>query len=180
MKIFPYFAKRGGQVGVLLTAAAALIACGQGTHSHGESAKAACPVASDTTINGLTIKEGWIRAAPEGAMSAGYLTISNNSGADDRLISAQLAKATMTEIHQSLTDEDGTSLMRRLPDGITVTTGSDVKLEQGSYHLMMMKLKAPLEDCSNAEVVLNFEKAGDVTLTLPVKGIKASMDHSGH
>jgi copper(I)-binding protein len=72
-------------------------------------------------------------------MSAGYLTLKNNTGTAivvTRVQSPQFARA---EIHET-TIEDGISKMRAL-DSLTVPANGSVRLERGGKHLMLMQAR---------------------------------------
>ena len=60
-----------------------------------------------------------------------------------------------------------------------------MKFAPGGYHLMLMDLKSPLKQGDKVPLVLVFEKAGKVNLSLDVQGVGAQApggaghDHSG-
>ena len=71
--------------------------------------------------------------------------------------------------------------MRQVPH-IDVPMHGQAVLKPGSYHVMMMGVKAPLVDGSSIMVKLTFEKAGDVMVHMPVKkaggAMKKMMKHN--
>ncbi len=91
---------------------------------------------------------------PGSSMSAGYLSIRNNTSeriAITRVESPQFGKV---ELHESIV-EDGIARMRRL-DALDIAPGQATVLERGGKHLMLM---APVADPER--VTLNFF-AGDL------------------
>ena len=48
--------------------------------------------------------------------------------------------------------------------------GGKAELKPGGYHIMLIGLKEPLADKENVEIVLEFQKAGKVTVNAAVKG----------
>ena len=71
--------------------------------------------------------------------------------------------------------------MRELADGLAVPAGETVELKPGGYHIMFMGLKGPLVEGDTIEVQLTFEKAGDVTVRMPVAARDAkAMKHGNH
>jgi hypothetical protein len=123
----------------------------------------------------LTIGHPWSRATPNGAkVGGGYLTLTNNGGAPDRLVSVSVPAtvADHVEIHEMAT-KDGVMTMRAMPNGVTVEPGKTVAFVPGGFHLMMMGLKAPLKDGDRVKAELNFEKAGKVEVTINVEGMGA-------
>ena len=60
-------------------------------------------------------------------------------------------------------------MMMRPVDRVEIAAGSRAEFEPGGYHVMLLDLAAPLELGSTFEIVLTFEKAGDVTVTAEVR-----------
>jgi copper(I)-binding protein len=134
----------------------------------------------------LTIGHPWSRATPGGAkVGGGYLTITNNGAVPDRLVAATAAAVSdHVEIHEMAT-KDGVMTMRPQPNGVTIEPGKTVAFSPGSYHLMLMGLKAPLKEGERVKAELTFEKAGKVEVTINVEGMGAQHpapgeDHSQH
>ena len=133
----------------------------------------------------LVITQAWSRATPGGAkVAGGYLTIENKGSAPDRLISGSGDVAGKVEIHE-MAMNNGVMTMRPLDKGLAIEPGKTVKLAPGGYHLMLMDLKNPLKQGDKVPLVLVFEKAGKVNLSLDVQGVGAQApggtghDHSG-
>jgi copper(I)-binding protein len=57
--------------------------------------------------------------------------------------------------------------------GFAIEPGKTVKLAPGGYHLMMMDLKNPLKQGNKLPITLEFEKAGEVQVSLDVEGVGA-------
>lgn len=139
--------------------------------------------AEDVKAGDLVISQVWSRATPNGAkIAGGYLTIENKGAAPDRLIGGRGDIAGKVEVHE-MTMNNGVMTMRPLDKGLAIEPGKTVKLAPGGYHLMMFDLKGPLKQGEKVPVTLEFEKAGNVNLTLDVRGVGAQgpggMDHSG-
>ena len=128
-----------------------------------------------------------IRATVPGMKtSAAYVEITNNGALDDRLIAAQAAIAQRVEIH-SMEMDGGVMRMRAVDGGLVIAAGDSVTLAPGGLHIMLMGLNTDLRAGSQHEIMLVFEKAGQVTLTataqLPAEikmtmpGHEASHDH---
>jgi copper(I)-binding protein len=133
----------------------------------------------------LLIGHPWSRATPGGAkIGGGYMTITNNGSAPDKLLSATTSVADRVEIHE-MTMANNVMTMRKLDGGVTVAPGKTVSFAPGAYHLMLMGLKNPLKEGDRVKATLTFEKAGPVEVTINVEGIGAQhpapgMDHSQH
>jgi len=115
-------------------------------------------------------EDAWARtSAMMQDAGAVYMVITGGDEAD-RLVKAQAPTdiAAMTQIHESSMDEDGVMMMGEVP-AIDVPSDGTVNLEPGGYHIMLMKLAAPLEAGQKFDVVLTFEAAGDVTVPVEVR-----------
>ncbi|MEM9528710.1 MAG: copper chaperone PCu(A)C, partial [Bacteroidota bacterium] len=60
-----------------------------------------------------------------------------------------------------------------------VPANDSVMLERGGYHVMFMGLTRSLNQGESVDLILTFENAGDVTLTLPVDNERQA-DHAAH
>ena len=100
--------------------------------------------------------------------SAAYLKITNNGGSDDRLIAAKTAIAQRVEIH-SMEMDQGVMRMRAVDGGLAIAAGDSVTLAPGGLHIMLMGLTTDLAPGSQHEIILVFEKAGDIKLTATAK-----------
>ncbi len=142
--------------------------------THQTHAGAATQAAGAATLGELTISGAVARASIGNApTSAVYMTITT-SGAPDQLVGVQSPAAQAVELHASL-QEGGVSKMQPV-EGIPVSADTPAKLEPGGYHVMLIGLEKPLEDGGAVPLTLTFERAGEVTLDVPVsKDIAAHM-----
>jgi copper(I)-binding protein len=128
--------------------------------------------AEDIKAGDLQIGAAWARATPSGAkVGAGYLTITNNGQAADKLVGVSSDAAGKVEVHE-MAMKNGVMTMR--PAAVlAVDPGKSVALKPGGYHLMFTGLKAPFKQGGKVAVTLQFEKAGSVPVTLDVQGVGA-------
>ena len=91
--------------------------------------------------------------------AAGYLSLANNSGQDDVLVSASGKLANRIEIHTMAMDGE-IMRMRQLPDGLSLPNGETTTLSLGGDHLMIMGLNAPLKAGEEVSLQLVFANAG--------------------
>jgi copper(I)-binding protein len=144
--------------------------------------------AADYDAGPIHIAQPWARATPKGAKSgAGYMTVTNNGSAPDRLSCVSSDAGTECELH-SMTMENGVMKMRPVQGGLEIRPGETVTLKPSSTHLMFLNLKHPLEQGSTIAATLLFEKAGTVQVEFPIAAIGAaapgatagdSMTHGG-
>ena len=113
----------------------------------------------------ISFSEMQLRATVAGMpTSAAYLKITNNGVSDDRLIAAKAAIAQRVEIHLMEMD-NGVMRMRAVDGGLAIAAGDSVTLAPGGLHIMLMGLTTDLAPDTKHEIILVFEKAGDVKLT---------------
>lgn len=130
-------------------------------------------MAHDYTREGLKVEHPWARATPGKAQTgAGYVTVTNNGGAADRLTGGESPAANSVEIH-TMSMDNGVMRMRALPDGVAIGPGETVVLEPGGMHLMFMGLKTPFEKDDEIPVTLHFEQAGAVEVMMTVEAMGA-------
>lgn len=119
----------------------------------------------------LEIKHPWSRATPKGAtIAGGYLKIINTGTTPDRLVGGSTEVAGKFEIHEMSMD-NGVMKMRMLANGIEIKPGQTVEFKPGSYHLMFVGIKEPLEKGKRVKGTLEFEKAGKVDVEYAVEAI---------
>ena len=99
--------------------------------------------------------------------SAAYLTIENAGSEPDRLVSASSPAAKTVEIHE-MQEVDGAMRMRPLAGGLAIPASGTVALEPGGYHVMLIGLVEDLTEGDIYDLTLTFERAGDVTVQVPV------------
>jgi periplasmic copper chaperone A len=135
--------------------------------------------AQGTSDTSITVEQPWSRATPKGAKTgAVYMTLDNKSGTPDRLTGASSDVADKLQIHE-MKVENGVMKMREVPDGLSIPAGGSVVLKPGSYHVMMIGLKKPLTAGEDFPLTLTFEKAGNISVTVPVQAMGASQDKGG-
>lgn len=115
----------------------------------------------------LSIDDAWMRVAPAGENSAIYFVINNEAGEADTLQSVTFDKAGVVELHMSKM-EDGKMTMQH-QESVAVPKGQQVVFQPGGLHVMLMNLKEDLTEGQEFDIVLHFEKAGDVTAKASVR-----------
>jgi copper(I)-binding protein len=117
----------------------------------------------------IAIEDPYARAAGAGAMAgAAFMTIVNSGAEDDRLVAAASDASERVELHTHLIDANGVARMVEVEDGFAIPAGSAHALERGGDHVMFMGLRQPFVDGETVTVTLTFEKAGDITVEIPV------------
>ncbi len=96
---------------------------------------------------------------PGGHMSAGYISLRNNTNVEIRISKVTSPAFEKIEIHESIL-EDGIAKMRRI-DALSIPANSSVTLENGGKHLMLMRPTAAADTVS-----LSFYSDGAVILSV--------------
>ncbi|WP_179862237.1 copper chaperone PCu(A)C [Longibacter salinarum] len=144
-----------------------LAGCGADDSTTGESSGAS---ASETPPPPQTmdIRSVWVRPAPSGGNSALYMTLVNGTQAADTLLNVDVAVADTVEIHESYQTEDNMSGMRPIGP-LPVAPKSNVVLEPGGKHVMLLNLSEPLAADSSVAVRLTFSTAGERRVRAPIQ-----------
>lgn len=130
------------------------------------------------TLGNLELSGYFTRAMPPRAIAGGgFVTILNNGDTDDRLVSASSSVSEHVELHIMTMDGD-VMKMQSQPDGFVIAAGEKVELKPGGKHIMFIGVETPFAEGENVSVMLHFEHAGMVELTLHAIPIGAvAMDH---
>ena len=125
----------------------------------------------------IMIHDGWARASLGNAPnSAAYMTLMTHGDAD-RLIAVSTPVAERAELHSHVMDGD---IARMRPvEAIEIAPEEPAMLEPGGLHVMLMGLTVKLEEGGTLPLVLTFENAGEITVDLPILGLKASRERQG-
>lgn len=134
-------------------------------------ATAACLVATSAlaAASAPRIEAGWVRATQPGAQAgAAYLNVTNTGKMPDRLLGGSAPGVKRVEIHE-MSVTGGVMRMRHLAEGLPIPAGGTATLKPGGYHIMLIGLASPLKAGASLPLTLRFEKAGTVTVNLPIK-----------
>lgn len=113
----------------------------------------------------IEIKDGWVRLPPPGAPAAAYFTV-HNHGEATILRDVHSPLAGMSMIHGT-EHENGMAKMRHV-DSLPVGRGGVIQLAPGGLHVMLMRLKQPLQEGQQVPLVLQFD-GGEKHISLPVQ-----------
>ncbi|AEN11249.1 MULTISPECIES: copper chaperone PCu(A)C [unclassified Streptomyces] len=99
---------------------------------------------------------------PVSDMAAGFLVV-KNSGGSDRLTSVTSSLSDHVTIHET------TNQAMRMVTSFEVPAGGELDLERGGGHIMFADLKKRPRQGDTVSVQLHFEKAGPISVDVPVK-----------
>ncbi len=123
-------------------------------------AVAALPALAETTV-----AEPWVRATvPAQKATGAFMRLS--SDADARLVSASSPVANVVEVHE-MAVVDNVMKMRQV-EAVELPAGETVELKPGSYHIMLMDLKAQVKEGDEVPITLVIEGKDGVQETVSV------------
>lgn len=125
----------------------------------------------------IAVEQPFARATPA-KVGGVFLVLKNAGGTADRLVKAASPVAASVELHTHV--KDGDAMRMRPVENIPVPAKGETALEPGGYHIMMIGLKQPLKEGDSFPLTLTFEKAGSVTVTVPVQKAGAPASAGGH
>jgi copper(I)-binding protein len=130
--------------------------------------------AADEGCSAVSLFNGWARSAPEGMPNGavfGFLV--NLSDQEDTLLSATTDVAEAVEFHETIVGENDVMQMQPVEGGFVVPPDGYLELKPGGLHIMLINLTSPLEAGSTFTLTLNFEQAGAVEVSVPVRELEA-------
>ncbi|MBM7843233.1 copper chaperone PCu(A)C [Herpetosiphon giganteus] len=120
----------------------------------------------ETTPISPTVGGGMGGGAMMGSNSAAYMTI-RNTGAADTLIAASTDVAGKVELHT--VTADGEVMKMEQVEKIEVPANGEAVLKPGGFHIMLLEIKQDLKVGDTLDLTLTFEKAGKITVKVPVQ-----------
>ncbi|NCT84457.1 MAG: copper chaperone PCu(A)C [Comamonadaceae bacterium] len=116
----------------------------------------------------VKIDDPWVRAtvAPQKATGA-FMQLTSAQPA--KVVAASSPVAAVVEIHE-MKMEDGVMKMRAV-DALALPAGQAVALKPGSYHVMLMGLKAPIKAGETVPLTLTVEGEEKQRSTVEVKAL---------
>jgi periplasmic copper chaperone A len=114
----------------------------------------------------VKVDDPWVRAtvAPQKATGA-FMQLTSVKAA--KVVAASSPLAAMVEIHEM--KMDGDNMKMRAVDALPLPAGQAVALKPGSYHVMLMGLKAPIKAGETVPLTLTVEGEDKQRTTIEVK-----------
>lgn len=119
-----------------------------------------------------------VNATPPGAkVTAGYLTLVNETDNEIVITGAYSPTIAKVEIHRTVIKDDIAKMESQ--QSVSLAPGATVEFTHGSYHLMLMALTKPLAEGQSVDIILT-TSVGDMLIEMPVKKIGMAMEHNQH
>jgi copper(I)-binding protein len=125
--------------------------------------------AATAQAQNVTVNDAWVRATVPGQKATGaFMKITAKDGGT--LVAASSPAAGVVQVHEMKMDA-GVMKMRELAGGLPLPAGQAVELRPGSYHVMLLDLKAPLQRDTLVPLTLVVKnaKGGESRIELQVK-----------
>lgn len=117
----------------------------------------------------IEVVDAYARTSSAMAKSgAAFMVIKNTGDSDDRLIAAASDVAQKVELHTHKDMGEGVMKMVEVKEGFAIPAHSHHALARGGDHVMLLGLTRALKEGDLIDVTLTFEKAGEMTIAVPV------------
>jgi copper(I)-binding protein len=127
----------------------------------------------------FSARDGWVRAAPEGARAlAGYVQLANEGEQTLRIVDASSAAFEAVAFHESYEDE-GMARMRAV-GALEIPAKGSLSLAPGGLHLMLLRPTRPIAEGANIVVDLLTEEGDPLPVVLQVRRGPAETGHEHH
>jgi copper(I)-binding protein len=137
-------------------------------------------VAASAALAGdIMVIKAFARASPtpNAVTGAAYVSVMNH-GQDDRLTGVSSPAAKIAELHKS---EVVNGVMKMFPAApLDIPAHGMLEMKPGGYHIMLLGLKGPLKKGVTIDVILIFERNGELAVKVPVGDVAASAGAHDH
>ncbi|UXH79702.1 copper chaperone PCu(A)C [Roseateles amylovorans] len=134
----------------------------------------------------VTVTAPWVRATVAQQKATGAF-MQLQSAKAVKLVSVSSPAAGIVEVHEMAMD--GQVMRMRAVPALDLPAGQSVELKPGSFHVMLMDLKAPIKDGDQVPLTLVFEGADKKRETVQVNAAAKALnsaaqpakdEHQGH
>ena len=135
---------------------------------------AICLLAAASAHAQVDVTDPWARATGKGQKATGvFMNLTAKKAT--RLVSVKSELTPVAQVHEMKMDKD--VMKMQSIKALDLPAGQTVSLKPGSYHVMLMDLKAPVAEGSHVVVTLMFEDAAGVKTQQEVHAVakKSSM-----
>lgn len=158
---------------LLIPVGGGLVGCSDGSGTTPASA----------TSEVLTVVDARLDEPANPTVGAVRMVIDNPTDVADRLVGVSSPDADSTTVHRSETDAEGRATMTPVTD-LEVPAGSRLTFGESGLHVMLTGLHREVRSGDTVTVVLEFERAGAVTVEVavvePGSDTSAAVDHRHH
>ena len=124
----------------------------------------------------VEVSDAWVRATGQGQKATGVF-MNLNAKKATRLVGVKTDLTGSAEVHEMKMEKD--VMKMQAVKALDLPAGQTVSLKPGSYHVMLMDLKAPVAEDSQVVLTLLFEDAAGVKTQKEVKAVAKKMGMGG-
>ena len=117
--------------------------------------------------NNITVKNTWVRPAPESFNTAVYCTILNSGDKPDTLYKVISDISDDIQIHETYKKDDMMGM--REVKNLVVAPHDSLVFKPGGYHIMVMNLKENVVINNPKKFTFNFSTAGEIEVEAKAK-----------
>ena len=124
----------------------------------------------------VEVSDAWVRATGQGQKATGvFMNLTAQKAT--RLVGVKADLTGSAEVHEMKMEKD--VMKMQAVKSLDLPAGQTVALKPGSYHVMLMDLKAPVAEDSQVVLTLLFEDAAGVKTQKEVKAVAKKMGMGG-
>jgi len=124
----------------------------------------------------VEVSDAWVRATGQGQKATGvFMNLTAQKAT--RLVGVKANLTGSAEVHEMKMEKD--VMKMQAVKALDLPAGQTVALKPGSYHVMLMDLKAPVAEDSQVVLTLLFEDAAGVKTQKEVKAVAKKMGMGG-
>ncbi|GEM_PF-235075 len=167
---------------VLLIGALTITGCSESVNTP-EAGPTSLSQSSSAANASLTVNGAWVKAmdlSNKHAMTAAFMELTNSTEHDLTVTSAQCDCAAMVEIHETVMDESGSTVMQQIPGGLTVKAGETRILEPGKEHIMLMGLTKEVIAGDDVAITLTLSNESSLVVTAAVRDFDGAKEEYSH
>ena len=124
----------------------------------------------------VEVSDAWVRATGQGQKATGvFMNLTAKKAT--RLVGVKADLTGSAEVHEMKMEKD--VMKMQAVKSLDLPAGQTVALKHGSYHVMLMDLKAPVAEDSQVVLTLLFEDAAGVKTQKEVKAVAKKMGMGG-
>ncbi|CAM3361849.1 copper chaperone PCu(A)C [Nocardioides dubius] len=155
---------------LVLGLATTLAGCGddESTDAGNGSPSSSATTTSTDEAGSLRVTDPWVKAADSG-MTAAFGVLTNTGDEPVVVTAASTTVNAMTELHETIQNDDGSMAMQPKEGGFTVPAGGTLELAPGGNHIMLMELTQKLEPGTDVEITLTLGDGSTAVVQATVK-----------
>jgi copper(I)-binding protein len=172
-----------GMILCAATLAFTAIACGGNTEAAKDNASSQETHREASRGQAITAVDPWIKAAGAGdthAMTAAFMTLKNSTDDPVELVSATVEGAELIELHETVADDHGATIMRKVDGGFEIPAQGERILVPGGEHIMLMELSADFVAGDVVDIMLGFASGEELVVPATVREFSGAQEEYAH